>query len=63
MIRYSIFGRATYSAFDSQTNVLWVYDYASQHDLLWPQGEPPDGRRFTETQDGGQSAIHLTILF
>jgi len=36
-------GRATYSAFDASTSTLWVYQYACQHDKLWPSGEPPSG--------------------
>jgi hypothetical protein len=30
-------GRAAYSAFDESTGILWMYDYAAQHDLLWPE--------------------------
>jgi hypothetical protein len=40
---YSGVGRATYSGFDAETNTLWVYDYACQHDKLWPHGKLPDG--------------------
>lgn len=40
-------GRATYSTFDEATGVLWMYDYASQHDILWPQGTVPTGDDFS----------------
>lgn len=40
-------GRATYSAFDGSTGLLWIYDYASQHDILWPHGNIPKGNVFT----------------
>jgi len=40
-------GRATYSAFDKSTGVLWMYDYASQHDILWSQGNAPVGEVFS----------------
>jgi hypothetical protein len=36
-------GRATYSGFDESTDVLWIYDYACQHDELWSRGKPPKG--------------------
>lgn len=35
--------RATYSAFDGSTRTLWIYEYAAQHDLLWPHGKLPRG--------------------
>lgn len=34
-------GRATYSAFDESSGVLWAYEYAAQHDKLWSPGEMP----------------------
>lgn len=50
MIWYSDFssgvGRATYSTFDEQSGLLWIYIYASQHDLLWKDGQIPDGSTF-----------------
>lgn len=44
-------GRATYSAFDQSTGVLWVYDYASQHDILWPHGSIPAGDVFSTIEN------------
>ncbi len=38
-------GRATYSAFDPQTEQLWIYEYAAQHDLLWDRGHAPVAQR------------------
>ncbi|NOX54422.1 MAG: hypothetical protein GXP27_08260 [Planctomycetes bacterium] len=38
-------GRATYSAFDDSSDTLWIYQYAAQHDVLWPRGQIPDGKR------------------
>lgn len=50
MIWYSGFdsgvGRASYSAYDATTETLWVYEYACQHDILWPPGKIPDGEIF-----------------
>ncbi|MFO0943283.1 MAG: hypothetical protein U0930_21320 [Pirellulales bacterium] len=43
-------GRATYSAFDESTGILWIYDYASQHDRLWSHGNIPSGTFFTVVQ-------------
>jgi len=34
-------GRAAYSAFDESTGILWMYEYASQHDKLWFPGKMP----------------------
>ena len=39
-------GRASYSAFDESTGVLWIYDYSSQHDILWSHGSVPTGNVF-----------------
>lgn len=47
---YSGVGRATYTAFDEQAGVLWIYDYACQHDVLWRHEEVPEGEFFTSTQ-------------
>jgi hypothetical protein len=44
-------GRATYSGFDESNGVLWVYDYASQHDILWSHGGMPAGDLFTTIAD------------
>jgi hypothetical protein len=53
---YSGVGRATYSIFDEQTGLLWIYSYAAQHDLLWRPGQIPDGSTFvvepTAARDG-----------
>lgn len=43
-------GRATYSAFDESSGVLWIYEYGAQHDLLWTRGQPPAGDRFPDTE-------------
>jgi hypothetical protein len=40
-------GRATYSTFDKSTGILWVYDYAAQHDTLWSRGSVPTGNVFS----------------
>lgn len=40
-------GRATYSAYDSATKTLWIYEYSAQHDLLWPRGNMPAGEHFS----------------
>ncbi len=44
-------GRATYSGFDKSNEVLWLYDYASQHDILWSRGGIPGGDTFTTIAD------------
>ena len=36
--------RGTYTKCDTKNGVLWVYEYACQHDLLWPKGSPPVGQ-------------------
>lgn len=33
--------RAVYSAFDESTGILWIYEYAAQHDKLWSPGKMP----------------------
>lgn len=48
---YSGVGRATYTAFDQHTGVLWIYEYACQHDILWPHGEVPPGKVFRSTSN------------
>jgi hypothetical protein len=49
MIWYSLpdsgVARATYSAFDEATSLLWIYEYTCQHDRLWKRGELPAGER------------------
>jgi len=45
------YGRATYSAFDKAAEVLWIYEYGAQHDLLWTRGQSPAGESFTITGD------------
>lgn len=47
---YSGVGRATYTSYDQEQGVLWIYDYACQHDVLWPHGEVPAGEVFTSTK-------------
>lgn len=37
--------RATYSAFDEATSLLWIYECTCQHDRLWKRGELPSGER------------------
>lgn len=44
---YSGVARATYTAFDETNQTLWIYDYACQHDILWPRGNVPNGDVFT----------------
>ena len=44
-------GRATYTAFDQHTGMLWIYEYACQHDILWPNGEVPPGKVFRSTSN------------
>lgn len=44
-------GRATYSAFDTSDRTLWMYDYACQHDTLWPQGNVPIGNVFSTLEN------------
>lgn len=44
-------GRATYSGFDESTGTLWIYDYASQHDILWPHGIVPAGNEFSNFKE------------
>lgn len=34
-------GRAVYSVFDESTGILWIYEYAAQHDKLWSPGKMP----------------------
>lgn len=35
-----------YSAYEPARKTLWVYEYAAQHDQLWPQGQLPQGTVF-----------------
>lgn len=49
-------GRATYSAFDESVGILWVYDYASQNDTLWSQGNIPHGNTFTTLKIDAEQA-------
>jgi hypothetical protein len=51
---YSGVGRATYTAFDASKQTLWIYDYASQHDILWKQGNVPSGQIFTTLDKGSE---------
>ncbi len=44
-------GRATYTSFDRQSGVLWIYDYACQHDKLWTHGNIPPGTMFTSSKE------------
>jgi hypothetical protein len=44
-------GRATNSAFDKSTGILWIYDYACQHDRLWSPGNVPPGDVFSTVDD------------
>lgn len=46
-------GRATYSAFDESTGFLWIYDYASQHDILWSHENAPAGTVFSTIKVNG----------
>lgn len=39
--------RATWSAYDENSETLWIYSFAAQHHLLWPHGEVPEGERFS----------------
>lgn len=48
-------GRATYSAFDDSTNMLWIYRYTAQHDLLWPRSHVPEGERLRLSEGPGNS--------
>ena len=43
-------GRATYTSFDEPVGVLWIYDYACQHDRLWTHGNVPAGSVFTSSK-------------
>lgn len=36
-------GKLIYSAFDDETNTLWIYNNSCQHDILWEHGNIPDG--------------------
>jgi hypothetical protein len=42
--------RATYSAFDQTTNTLWIFEFASQHENLWPRHQLPEGRHFATSR-------------
>ncbi len=42
-------GRATYTSYDEFKGVLWMYDYACQHDTHWVRGDIPIGSIFTSS--------------
>lgn len=54
-------GRATYTSFDKSESVLWVYDYACQHDQLWPHGKIPPGSVFTASKKMTKIAMGMNM--
>ncbi|MEI8213459.1 MAG: hypothetical protein WCI02_15030 [Planctomycetota bacterium] len=49
-------GRATYTSFDNLAGVLWMYDYACQHDKLWTHGNVPTGNVFMSSKDNAEQS-------
>jgi hypothetical protein len=49
-------GRATYTSFDNLAGVLWMYDYACQHDKLWTHGNVPTGNVFMSSRDNAEQS-------
>ena len=58
---YSGVGRATYSGFDESTSLLWIYEYAAQHDKLWEPGDRPTGIDFS-TVNPPQNPTHNNAM-
>lgn len=44
------YANAVYTSFHAESGTLWVYEFSSQHDELWPQGKPPEGTRISSAE-------------
>ena len=59
---YSGVGRAVYSGYDESSKTLWIYEYACQHDQLWPPRAIPAGEQFSMTkQSAAQTSENATL--
>ena len=44
-------GQAAYTGYDADKQVLWVYEYACQHDRLWEPNQIPNGDVFSRLEE------------